>query len=146
MKKIYLFLLILILGFTSCIGFDPIDMNIQTKNLKVTSNDIVGMWKMDKFSYEYLSDFKKDSVILFFTDNNKFEMNNSQNLFNGKINNETTTGTWEIIEQYETKKIKLNFDDTKNSKELEIYKKKDNFQLWYYLSDPDSGERIRFLK
>ena len=146
MKNIYFVLLILLLGFTSCNGFGPVDMNIQTKKIKVTSNDILGTWKMDKFSYEYLSDFKKDSVILSFTDNNKFEMNNSQNLFNRQINNEPTTGTWEIIEQYGTKKIKLNFDDTTNSKELEIYKKKDNYQLWYFLSDPDSGERIRFLK
>jgi hypothetical protein len=124
----------------------PIDTNIETKNVDVESDDIIGTWKMDKFSYEYLSEIKNDSIVLTFKSDNVFEMNNSQNLFDREINNEVAPGTWEIIEQYDTKKIKLNFDETKISKNLEIYKLKKNYQLWYYLSDPDTGERIRFLK
>ena len=134
------------LCLTSCHFSVPIDTNIETKNVEVESDDIIGTWKMDKFSYEYLSEIKNDSIVLTFKSDNIFEMNNSQNLFDGEINNEVASGTWEIIEQYETKKIKLNFDETKISKNLEIYKLKKNYQLWYYLSDADTGERIRFLK
>jgi hypothetical protein len=134
------------LCLTSCHFLRPIDTNIETKNVDVESDDIIGTWKMDKFSYEYLSEIKNDSIVLTFKSDNVFEMNNSQNLFDREINNEVASGTWEIIEQYDTKKIKLNFDETKISKNLEIYKLKKNYQLWYYLSDPDTGERIRFLK
>ncbi|MFD2915476.1 lipocalin family protein [Psychroserpens luteus] len=146
MKRHYWILLILVLGFTSCHFMGPIDVNIERKNVEVNSNDIIGTWKMDKFSYEYLSEIKTDSIVLTFKPDNLFEMNNSQNLFDREINNGTSSGTWEIIEQYDTKKIKLNFNDIKTSKNLEIYKLKENYQLWYFLSDPDTGERIRFLK
>ena len=134
------------LCLTSCHFLGSIDINIETKNIKVESNDIIGTWKMDKFSYEHLSEIKNDSIVLIFKSDNIFEMNNSQNLFDRKINNGISSGTWEIIEQYNTKKIKLNFDSTKTTKSLEIYKLKSNYQLWYFLSDPDTGERIRFLK
>ncbi|MBU3012316.1 copper resistance protein NlpE [Polaribacter vadi] len=146
MKRHYWILLILVLGFTSCHFMGPIDVNIERKNVEVNSNDIIGTWKMDKFSYEYLSEIKTDSIVLTFKPDNLFEMNNSQNLFDREINNGTSSGTWKIIEQYDTKKIKLNFNDIKTSKNLEIYKLKENYQLWYFLSDPDTGERIRFLK
>ncbi|WP_179321148.1 lipocalin family protein [Winogradskyella helgolandensis] len=146
MKRHYWILLILVLGFTSCHFMGPIDVNIERKNVEVNSNDIIGTWKMDKFSYEYLSEIKTDSIVLTFKPDNLFEMNNSQNLFDREINNGTSSGTWEIIEQYDTKKIKLNFNDIKTSKNLEIYKLKENYQLWYFMSDPDTGERIRFLK
>ncbi|REG88068.1 hypothetical protein [Winogradskyella sediminis] len=146
MKRPYWILLILILGFTSCHFLGPIDGNIETKNVQVNLKDIIGTWKMDKFSYEYLSEIKTDSIILTFKSDYIFEMNNSQNLFDREINNGISAGTWEIIEQYDTKKIKLNFDDTKITKNLDVYKLKKDYQLWYFLSDPDSGERIRFLK
>ncbi len=146
MKRPFWILLTLILGFTSCHFMGPIDVNIERKNVEVNSNDILGTWKMDKFSYEYLSEIKNDSIVLTFKSNNKFEMNNSQNLFDREINNGISSGTWEIIEQYNTKKIKLNFDKSNITTDLEIYKLKNNYQLWYFLSDPDTGERIRFLK
>ncbi|OIQ26929.1 MAG: hypothetical protein BM564_13575 [Bacteroidetes bacterium MedPE-SWsnd-G2] len=146
MKRHYWILLILVLGFTSCHFKGPIDVNIERKNVEVNSKDIIGTWKMDKFSYDYLSEIKTDSIVLTFKPDNLFEMNNSQNLFDREINNGTSSGKWEIIEQYDTKKIKLNFNDIKTSKNLEVYKLKENYQLWYFLSDPDTGERIRFLK
>ena len=146
MKKPFWILIILILGFTSCHFMGPIDANIEKKNVEVNLNDIIGTWKMDKFSYEYLSEIKNDSILLTFQSNNKFEINNSQNLFEREINNGISSGTWEIIKQYDTKKIKLNFDKPNITKDLEIYKLNDNYQLWYFLSDPDTGERIRFLK
>ena len=131
---------------TSCHFFGPIDTNIETKNVAVESNDIIGTWKMDKFSYEYLSEIKNDSIVLTLKSDNIFEMNNSQKLFDTEIDNGISSGRWEIIEQYDTKIIELNFDSPKTTKNLEIYKLKNNYQLWYFLSDPDTGERIRFLK
>ncbi|WP_157957320.1 hypothetical protein [Winogradskyella tangerina] len=145
MKRPYWILIPLILGFTSCQFMEPIDANIETKNVDVTLNDIIGTWRMDKFSYEYLSEIKNDSIVLTFKPNNKFEMNNSENLFDREINNRISSGTWEIFDQYGTKKIKLNFNKTNNTKDLEIYKLKNHYQLWYFLSDPDTGERIRFM-
>ena len=146
MKKSYSLILILIVSLTSCHFLGPIDTNIETKNIKVESNDIIGTWKMDKFSYKYLSEFINDSIFLTLKADNIFEMNNSEKLFDREINNQVSSGTWEIIDQYDTKKIKLNFSNTKSAKNLEIYKLKNNYQLWYFLSDPDTGERIRFLK
>ena len=146
MKRHFWILLTLILGFTSCNFMGPVDVNIERKNVEVNSNDIIGTWKMDKFSYKYLSEIKNDSILLTFKSNNKFEMNNSKNLFEQEINNGISSGTWKIIEQYDTKKIKLNFDKPNITTDLEIYKLKNNYQLWYFLSDPDTGERIRFLK
>ena len=146
MKKPYTIILILMLCLTSCHFFGPIDTNIETKNVAVESNDIIGNWKMDKFSYEYLSEIKNDSIVLTLKSENIFEMNNSQKLFDTEIDNGISSGRWEIIEQYDTKIIELNFDSPKTTKNLEIYKLKNNYQLWYFLSDPDTGERIRFLK
>ena len=105
MNRPYSIFLILILGFTSCHFLGPIDGNIETKNGEVSSNDIIGNWKIDKFSYEYLSDLKNDSITLSFKSDNSFEMNNSQNLFNRKINNGASSGMFEFIEKYDTKKL-----------------------------------------
>ncbi|MBC3847620.1 hypothetical protein H8K90_14580 [Winogradskyella echinorum] len=146
MKRPYWMFSILILGFASCHFTGPIDVNIQRKNVEVKSNNIVGKWKMDKFSYKFLSGIKNDSIVLSLNSDNQFEINNLQNLFEGEINSGISFGKWEIIEQYDTKKIKLTFDDTQTTKNLEIYKLKNNYQLWYFLSDPDNEERIRFLK
>jgi hypothetical protein len=112
----------------------------------IESNDIIGTWTMDKFSYKYLSEFKNNSVVLNFKSDKIFKMNNSQNLFKGEIDSEISSGTWEVIEQNDKKKIKLIFDKTKTTMDLEIYQLKHDYQLWHFLSDPDNGERIRFLK
>jgi len=146
MNKTYFIFSIILIGCISCNGLGPVDINIQTKNVDVTTEDIVGIWKMDKFSYEYLSGFNKDSIIISFKADHRFEMNNSHKLFDREINNTRIFGKWNIIDQYDTKSVELNFDGINISRKLDIYKGKDDYQLWNFLSDPDSGERIRFVK
>ncbi|WP_207532954.1 lipocalin family protein [Desertivirga arenae] len=146
MNRIYSISIIILIGLASCNGLGAVDINIQTRNVEVSTKDIVGTWKMDKFSYKYLSNFKKDSIRICFKDDYTFEMNNSNKLFNREIDNERTMGTWQIVGQNDTKTVRLNFGKTNGQKTLDIYRKKNDYQLWNFLSDPDTGERIRFLK
>lgn len=59
MKKI-LFIIIMF-NIVSCNFFGFVDSNIQTKNVDFDESDIIGTWKLDKFSYKYLSG-KEDFV------------------------------------------------------------------------------------
>lgn len=120
-------------------------MSIETENFKISQDELLGKWKMDSFSYKYLSSFKNDSIIIEFKNDSTFILNTSSKLFDNKIDNTTVKGTWKIESFKREKSIILNFKDN-ISKELQIYKNDKDFQLWHFLSDPDSGERIRFLR
>ena len=143
-KKLCFFILTIFIF--SCNGFGPVDRNIQTKNLSISKEELIGKWKMDSFSYRYLSNLKNDSIEIEFYPDSTFKMNNSSKLFKNSIDNEITVGKWKIDSSYKTKSIQLNFNSDKTNKQLEIYKKGKEYQLWYFLNDPDSGERIRFLR
>lgn len=51
-KNVITFLIVIFL--TSCGGGSGIDNSIQTHNVIFNEKDIVGNWKLDKFSYKYL--------------------------------------------------------------------------------------------
>jgi|SRR5690554_789836 hypothetical protein len=149
----------------SCHFFGPVDRNIQTKNVNFTKEDITDIWKLDKFSYQYLSgkeDF--DSIYITFNSDSTFEMNNSFELFkikndsiaahdfsigktpafsNGKTDNILTNNHWDILKTEKLKTIELKGNE---SISLNVYKKDSIYQLWYFFGDPDAGERLRFLK
>lgn len=144
MNRAYLILLIILVNI-SCNGFGPVDMSIETENFKISQDELLGIWKMDSFSYKYLSSFKNDSIKIEFKNDSTFILNTSSKLFDNEIDNTTAKGTWKIGSFQREKSIILKFYDN-GSKELQIYKKNKEFQLWHFLSDPDSGERIRFIR
>lgn len=146
MKKINSILLIA-LSFLSCNGISSIENNTNTKNIDYKKEDIFGKWKMDTFTYKYLTKKEKiDSIYLSLNKDNTFTLNNSKDLFNGKLDNIHTKGTWKISENDNNKSIELSFDNKLKQSGINIYQKGKEYQMWYFLSDPDSGERIRFLK
>ncbi len=150
---------------SSCHGFS-VDNDIKTKNVDFDEADIIGNWKLDKFSYKYLSGKENfDSIYITFKSDNTFEMNNSKELFNrkdddssvvldnfsdGKIDNNLTNGQWKITQvkmpDYSLTSLNLIYDDTSILSDLNVNKKGEEFQIWYFFGDPDSGERLRFLK
>ena len=116
MKKIVCNILLLSI-FTSCNFFGPIENKTQTKNVDFIDKNIIGTWKLDKFSYEYLSKKENlDSIYITFESDSTFILNNSIKLFdrtadliknekiNGKLDNEISKGKW-IIKQYTDHKI-----------------------------------------
>lgn len=171
MKYIMISSLIILLAF-SCGGGFGIDSSIQTKNVDFDESDIVGTWKLDKFSYKYLSGKENfDSIYITFKSDSTFEMNNSTGLFtikndsiatrdfidgknpafsDGKIDNTLTNGHWKInhikMPNYNITNLHLIYDDNSTQSGLNVYKKGDEFQIWYFFGDPDTGERLRFLK
>jgi len=159
MKKVIIFFLTLF-TITSCNFFSSTDSSIQTKNVDFNEQNIIGTWKMDKFSYKYLSSDKKvDSIYIVFYQNGKFTANNSKDLFNispqrntknGIINNKNSNGKWDIKQyQYREKiykTLELTYEDNTNQIHLNVYKKVDEYQIWYFFGDPDNGYRLKFSK
>lgn len=144
----------------SCNFFGPVESSIQTHNVDYNEKDLIGTWKLDKFSYEYLSKKENlDSIYITFNSDSTFVLNNSIHLFdrmdyrdnekiNGKIDNLKTEGIWKII-RYETLNHKyfiLNFEDNETRSDFKVFKKGDEYQIWYFFNDPDTGQRLRFLK
>ncbi len=144
-RALRLILSLKIMLLVSCNGFGSIDRNVKTKDINVSPKAITGNWGIDYHSYKYLSSIKKDSITIIFNPDSTFELNSSYDLFNNVIENEVSKGNWKIINQNRSVQIELSFND-KMFKNLEVYKKGENYQLWYFFSDPDTGERLLFLK
>lgn len=159
-KIISAFFMIAVLN--SCGGGFGADNSIQTHNVDFNEKDIIGNWKLDKFSYEYLSEKENfDSICIFFNKDGTFILNNSGDLFNQKkadpefynvkkngiIDNKTSNGKWKVT-KYEKIGDRLNliYDNNISQSGLNVYKKGDEYQIWYFFGDPDTGERLRFLK
>ncbi|WP_432672645.1 hypothetical protein [Flavobacterium sp. SM2513] len=162
MKKTFIIIINAIL-LNSCHFFSPVDSSIQTKNVDFNEVDIIGKWKLDKFSYEYLCMKENvDSIYIIFKADSTFILNNSKDLFkwkywtsdssnakeNGAIDNLNTSGTWKISD-YKSANLKLleiTYTDKTTQTGINVYKKGVNYQIWYFFGDPDTGERLRFLK
>jgi|SRR5690606_25127782 len=162
MKKLFILAGIL-LTLNSCYFFGPVDSNIETRNVDFKEADIIGTWKLDKFSYEYLEKKENfDSIYIAFKTDSTFVLNNSQDLFkwrgnapeyldvkqNGTIDNIMTSGTWKI-KDYKSgnlKVLEIVYNNKTYQTGVNVYKKDNEYQIWYFFGDPDSGERLRFLK
>lgn len=159
--KIVISILILC-TITSCHFFGPVDSSIQTNNVDFDESDIIGTWKLDKFSYKYLSSKENlDSIYITFKSDSTFEMNNSKHLFDfdenstitedshdtgAILDNNLTKGNWKITQYTDEKNLHLVYSDNSTQPGLNVYKKGEEFQIWYIFGDTDSGERLRFLK
>jgi|AntRauMFilla1563_2_1112583.scaffolds.fasta_scaffold00872_6 hypothetical protein len=147
--------------FYSCNFLGPVDSSIQTHDVIYSEKDIIGTWKLDKFSYEYLSKKEHiDSIYITFNKDSTFVLNNSIHLFDrsvdlnkneaihGKLDNIKNTGSWKITNHKNIKLIKLDLIFKKNKYQggIDVFKKENEFQIWYFFGDPDTGERLRFIK
>ncbi len=160
MKKIFSIITIVAsIHLTSCNGFGPIDKNIKTENVDFNNDNIIGTWKLDKFSYDYLSKKNKtDSIYITFNKDKTFVLNNSNTLFqsksnteinskkNGTVDNIQTKGNWTIVETQYDKTIQLFFGKNIIQSGLSVFQKGNEYQIWCFFGDPDSGERLRFVK
>ena len=160
--KRFVIVFLIVISLTSCNNGSGINNNIQIHNVNFDEKDIFGTWKLDKNSYKYLHGKESlDSIYITFNEDGTFKLNNSENLFkqkqgipeldsitkNGIIDNEISKGKWQVT-KYENMSNNLNlvYDNNINQSGLNVYKKGDEYQIWYFFGDPDSGERLRFLK
>jgi len=160
MIKSLIVFLFFIFTFSCEKGRGLVDTNIQTHNVDFNENDIIGTWKMDTFSYKNISsDERIDSIYIIFHENNEFTVNNSKKLFkispqgnikNGIIDNKISNGKWKITQYQYREKIHKTldfiYDNNTSQSGLNVYKKGDEYQIWYFFGDPDAGHRLRFLK
>ena len=144
----------------SCNFFGPVESSIQTNDVVYSEKDIIGTWKLDKFSYEYLSKKESiDSIYITFNEDSTFVMNNSIKLFNrtaylsenqkmnGVLDNQKCKGNWKVTYIKAANIYVFDLIDNKTFiSDFKVYKKGDEYQIWYFLNDPDTGQRLRFLK
>ncbi len=158
MKQFFL-LILFSLSLTSCNFFGTVDNQTKTKNIDLARQNIVGIWHLDKISYKFLSAKDKiDSISINFSSNGSFVLNNSNNIFvhNFDLNknkvlvdNQKTVGKWNIShnEFLNSDELNLFFGNEQSRLEgLKVYKKGNQYQIIWFFNDPDTGDRLRFLK
>lgn len=136
----------------SCNGGYGIDNKIPTENVQYSKEDIVGKWKLYKFSYKYLllDERLTDSIYIIFNKDGSFQSNKSIDLFNPSVsskNDDTIQkGNWKINMLENKSELILTYENQVTLSDLNVFKKGTEYQIWYFLGDPDAGERLRFLK
>lgn len=150
MRRIIFFFLGTVLF--SCNGGYGVDNKIQTENVKYTKEDIVGKWKLDKFSYKYIlpKEGFTDSIYIVFNKDGSFQSNKSIDLFNTPVSpnnaNKIQKGNWKINMLENKSELILTYENEVTLSDLNVFRKDNKYQIWYFLGDPDTGERLRFLK
>jgi hypothetical protein len=134
---------------------------ITTKNLtnKPTQNEMVGIWEVDKFSYELIQEkgYEKKINELNLKSNGTFEISNLPNFVN--VFDQTTEkyvntdGTWEIGKDFKGEKWVLNMSFNKSNlyengmyTSYDLYLQDNGIIIWNFIGDPDSGERFLYKK
>lgn len=159
MKKHITIISILCLLLISC--FEVVDTKNNKPVTKVNQSDLTGVWKADKFSYEFSvknidgkTQKPEDTISLLLNRDGTFMFKNALEVSEDSIIQKNYTGTWELAKRiqkgYENQyAINLN---SKNKLPLylrfsfPIYKKNNQYELFIFIGDPDSGERIGLKK
>ena len=154
--------LIILLTLSGCRYFNVSPVNgITTKDLneKPTQMEMVGIWEVDKFSYELNEEkgYEKMKIELNLMENGNFEITNLPNYIN--VFDETkelfvnTRGTWKIGKDFKGERWVLNMSFDKSSlyesgisTSYDLYLQDDGIIIWNYIGDPDSGERFLYKK
>jgi hypothetical protein len=160
MKRILYLLIILTLASCRYFNVSPVN-GISTKNLteKPTQSEMVGIWEVDKSSYELNEEngFERKKIELNLNENGTFKIINLPNYINVFDQTEekfvNTSGTWEIGKDFKDKKWVLNMRFNKSnlyengmSTSYDLYLQDDGIIIWYFIGDPDSGERFLYRK
>jgi len=152
-----LFSLIIILSFSSCRYFNVSPVNgITTKNLseKPLSKDIVGIWEVDKYSYELIQEngYEPKKVILKIKSDGNFEAINFpdfMDVFSGKISKKyiNVKGKWSLTKDFEEEKWVLLMDFENNQvTDFDLFLEENKLIIWTFIGDPDSGNKFLFRK
>lgn len=160
MKKITL--LIILLAFTNCRYFNVSPVNgITTKNLtkKPTQEEMIGIWEVDKFSYDLIEQkkYERKKIELKLNSNGTFEITNLPNFVNvfDKTTEKyiNTIGTWKIGKDFKEDNWVLNMSFEKSnlyengmSISYDLYLQDEAIIIWEFIGDPDSGERFLYRK
>lgn len=158
MKKHITVISIMSLLLISCFGV------IDTKNNKPVTNvdqaDLTGTWKADKFSYEFSVrnlDSRtlklEDTISLLLNRDGTFMFKNALEVSEDSIIQKDYIGTWELekrIEQRFKEQFEIRLRTEKGFRgmpsRIPIYKKDNQYELFIFIGDPDSEERIGLKK
>ena len=120
---------------------------------------MVGIWEVDKFSYELNEEngFERKKIELDLNENGTFEITNLPSYIN--VFDQTdekfvnTSGKWKIGKDFKGEKWVLNMRFDKSnlyengmSTSYDLYLQDDGIIIWYFIGDPDSGERFLYRK
>ena len=160
MKRILYLLIVLTLASCRYINVSPVN-GITTKNLtkKPTQTEMTGIWEVDKFSYDLNEEngFERKKIELNLNKNGTFEITNLPNYINVFDQTDekfvSTSGKWEIGKDFKGEKWVLNMRFDKSnlyengmSTSYDLYLQNDGIIIWYFIGDPDSGERFLYRK
>ena len=150
---------IIILMFAySCQSRGPVDNSKLQKVIeKPTKSKLTGAWEVDSFSYDFISkayDMNNNRIILTLNNDNTFEVINMPfyDHFGTPKSKELSdvTGLWELKQSFKKNwELKLKFVDGEKQNSLSFIlfnKLNKDLRLWYYIGDPDSGNRLMFTK
>jgi len=159
MKRLATILLIFTVINYSCQSKPPTD---NTKLQKVTEkpdlDKLIGEWEIDNFSYDFISnkyDISENKVALVLNEDNSFKLMKMPFYDNFGVPKNTELvdieGRWELKQSFDKKywEMKLRFvlNKKKSSLNLMLFNRLNSgLILWYYVGDPDSGNRILFEK
>jgi hypothetical protein len=155
--------LIIILTHTSCRYFNVSPVNgITTKVLteKPKTEEFIGKWKLDKFSYDLINQngYESKSIELNIKSDGSFEAKNFPNFIDAFAESKNkeyinAKGNWEIGKDFSDENwvLELYFEKSNLYRdnfamEFELYEEKEKMILWFFVGDPDSGERLLFRK
>ncbi|WP_156879240.1 hypothetical protein [Salinimicrobium xinjiangense] len=160
MKRITFLIILLIL--TGCRYFNVSPVNgLTIKNLteKPTQKEIVGLWEVDKISYDLIEEkgYEKKEIELNLKSNGTFEITNLPNFIN--VFDQTsekyvdTDGTWQIGKDSKEENwvLHMRFNDSNlyengMSTSYDLFLEEEGIIIWDFIGDPDSGERFLYRK
>lgn len=152
-------MVVLLCFLSSCFFFGPVDeLNNKPIEKSLEKNELVGKWTVDNFTNKLINKkgfAQKDSLVLNLAKNGTFTMKNIPSFFNP--NNESSftftdeEGSWSLLKEKKQIQLQLSFN-TSNlfksgfSTSLKLYKKDNKILFYYFIGDPDMGERFLFQK
>jgi hypothetical protein len=122
---------------------------------------LIGLWEVDAFSYKYFKEFmdirdkkvtvelRKDGTVVG-SNLPRFSVSN----FEPPKELVSPSGTWFTNQSFskENWQVTMRFDRKNDEPQYgfagryDIYKRNDSLLLWLFLGDPDSGDRLLFVK
>ncbi len=160
MKNVIYFFIFLTLSNCRYFNVSPVN-GITFKDLteKPKESEFIGNWSLDEFSYDAIQNkgFENKKVRLKFNKDKTFEVQNFPNIFDFDENNKIikSKGIWKISKNFEGKNWVLNMEFGKTedfissngiSTDFELYLQNGKLIIWYFIGDPDSGNRFLFTK